>query len=154
MITRSLGFFLAVSLAVNVFLVATAEFRFSRDTRIAQSAAPASCPVSEGDHHLYQALGLSSPQLERVEPTARAFHSRLDALGQEMAKQRGVLMQLLGQESIDPARTEEVRKVMASIQDEIQKEVISHILELKEVLSPQQRERFFALVSQNMAANP
>jgi Spy/CpxP family protein refolding chaperone len=154
MMTKSLGFFLAVSLAINVFLVATMEFRSSSGTRIPQSAPSASCPISEGDHHLYQALGLSGAQLERIQPLARTFHDRLQTFQKDMETEKTLLVQLLAKENVDHGQTEELRKAMASIQDEIQKEIISHILELKEVLVPQQRERFFALVTQNMTGTP
>ena len=40
---------------------------------------------------------------------------------------------------------------MAGIQDEIQKEVIAHILETKKILDPKQQNQFFALMRQSMA---
>jgi hypothetical protein len=45
---------------------------------------------------------------------------------------------------------------MAGIQDEIQKEVIVHILESKKILDPKQQQRFFDLMRQSMtrATNP
>lgn len=45
---------------------------------------------------------------------------------------------------------------MAGIQDEIQKEVIAHIIESKKILDPQQQQRFFGLMRQSMtrAKNP
>jgi Spy/CpxP family protein refolding chaperone len=154
MVTKGLGFFLAVSLAINVFLLATMEFPSSRSTLVKPLEPSPSCPISEGDHHLYQALGLSASQLERVEPLARAFHDRLNTLQNRMEGGRAVLMRLLGQEAIDPLRMDGVRKEMAVLQDEIQREVISHILELKEILTVEQKEKFFALVAQNMANAP
>jgi Spy/CpxP family protein refolding chaperone len=154
MMTKSLGFFLAVSLAINVFLVATMEFPSSRSTWVTPSTPSAPCPISEGDHHLYQVLGLSTDQLAKVQPLAQRFHDRLQTLQKDMEIEKALLVQLLAKENVDHGQTEELRKAMASIQDEIQKEIISHILELKEVLAPQQRERFFALVTQNMTGTP
>jgi hypothetical protein len=45
---------------------------------------------------------------------------------------------------------------MAGIQDEIQKEVITHIMESKKILDPNQQQRFFDLMRQSMtrAKNP
>jgi hypothetical protein len=39
---------------------------------------------------------------------------------------------------------------MAGIQDEIQREVIAHITELKKILDPDQQKRFFDLMRQSM----
>jgi hypothetical protein len=39
---------------------------------------------------------------------------------------------------------------MAGIQDEIQKEVITHITESKKILDPGQQKRFFDLMRQSM----
>jgi hypothetical protein len=39
---------------------------------------------------------------------------------------------------------------MAGIQDEIQKEVITHIMESKKILDSDQQQRFFNLMRQSM----
>lgn len=154
MMTQSLGFFLTASVAINVFLLATMEFPSSRSALVEQKALLESCPISEGDRHLYQALGLSSDQLAKVQPLAGTFHDRLQKLQKDMVSARTRLVKLLAHDNVDHVKTEELRKEMAFIQDEIQKEVISHLLELKEVLDPGQRERFFALVEQTTATSP
>jgi Spy/CpxP family protein refolding chaperone len=48
-------------------------------------------------------------------------------------------------------KIENLRKEMAGIQDEIQKDVITHITELKKILDPDQQQRFFNLMRQSMA---
>ncbi len=154
MIKKSLGFLLAISLAMNVFFLAKMEFPSSRTSLVKQPEAPGGCPISEGDHHLYQALGLSSHQLEKVQPLALIFHDRLQRLQQEMETARTHLVRLLAQDSVDHSQAEELRKQMAAVQDQIQKEVISHLLELKEILTPGQRERFFSLLEMTTAASP
>ena len=64
-------------------------------------------------------------------------------------------MDLLQKDS-DPASIEKLRKEMAGIQDEIQREVITHIMESKKILDPNQQQRFFDLMRQSMirAKNP
>lgn len=61
------------------------------------------------------------------------------------------LVELLGQKDVGPVQVEGLRKEMADIQDEIQKEVIAHILESKKIFDPKQQERFLALMRQSMA---
>jgi Spy/CpxP family protein refolding chaperone len=106
--------------------------------------------MSPADGHLYQSLGLSKVQLSKMEPLAQKFHGRLAELGAAMEEKKEVLVTLL-QENSDPVKIENLRKEMAGIQDEIQKEVITHITELKKILDPNQQQRFFDLMRQSMA---
>jgi Spy/CpxP family protein refolding chaperone len=111
--------------------------------------------MSPGDSHLYQSLGLSNLQLSKMEPLAQKFHERLAELGVRMEEKKETLTDLLQKDS-DPASIENLRKEMAGVQDEIQKEVIVHILESKKILDPKQQQRFFDLMRQSMtrATNP
>jgi Spy/CpxP family protein refolding chaperone len=105
--------------------------------------------MSPGDSHLYQSLGLSNVQLAKMEPLAQKFHGRLAELGARMEEKKETLTNLLQKDS-DPASIENLRKEMAGIQDEIQKEVIIHIMESKKILDPNQQQRFFDLMRQSM----
>jgi Spy/CpxP family protein refolding chaperone len=106
--------------------------------------------MSPGDSHLYQSLGLSKDQLAKIDPIAQKFHARLAELGAAMEAKRELLVDLIAKNG-DPARIENVRREMAGIQDEIQKEVIAHITELKKILDPEQQQRFFDLMRRSMA---
>jgi Spy/CpxP family protein refolding chaperone len=116
----------------------------------ASTPSSAPCPVSPGDSHLYQSLGLSDLQLAKMEPLAQRFHGRLAELAALMEEKKGLLMELLQKEG-DPVGIEELRKEMAAIQDEIQKGVILHIAEIKKILDPKQQEQFFNLMRRSMA---
>lgn len=70
--------------------------------------------------------------------------------GASMEEKKGLLTDLL-QKDDDPVRIEELRKEMAAIQDEIQKEVIVHIIETKKILDPGQQQKFFDLMRQSMS---
>jgi Spy/CpxP family protein refolding chaperone len=105
--------------------------------------------MSPADSHLYQSLGLSNLQLSRMEPLAQKFHARLAELGSRMEEKKEALTDLLQKEN-DPASIENLRKEMAGIQDEIQREVITHIVESKKILDPVQQQRFFDLMRQSM----
>ena len=108
------------------------------------------CPVSQRDQHLYHALGLSAPQLTRMDALAQTFHARLERLGSDMHGKRGLMVDLLRQKAVDPERIEDLRKDMAGIQDEIQREVITHIKEIKKILNPEQTKHFFNLLRTSM----
>jgi Spy/CpxP family protein refolding chaperone len=105
--------------------------------------------MSPGDSHLYQSLGLSNTQLAKIDPLAREFHGRIAKLGVAMEGKKEHLVDLLAKDG-DPTSIENLRREMAGIQDEIQKEVIMHITELKKILNPDQQQRFFDLMRQSM----
>ena len=138
---------LFLSLAINAGVLATMGYHYYQNTLRKLSA---SCPISPGDGHLYQSLGLSNLQLSKMEPVAQKFHGCLAELGASMEEKKGLLVDLL-QKDGDPVRIEGLRKEMAEIQDEIQKEVIIHIMESKKILDPIQQQRFFDLMRQSTA---
>jgi Spy/CpxP family protein refolding chaperone len=109
--------------------------------------------VSPQDHYLYQHLGLSNQQLARMAPLAQKFHSRLEKLAASMEGKKEYLVNLLGRKDVDPQKIAGLRGEMAGIQDEIQKEVIEHIMEMKKILNTEQQQHFFDLMRQSMRNN-
>src|SRR4030042_4556419 len=140
-------FILIPSLAINVAVLATTAYHYYLGAS-AKTSAP--CPLSPGDSHLYQSLGLSDAQLSKMEPLARKFHSHLAELGAIMEGKRESLVDLLAQDG-DPTSIKDLRREMASIQDEIQREVISHIMETRKILDAKHKHRFFDLMRQSMS---
>jgi Spy/CpxP family protein refolding chaperone len=138
---------LAFSLAINAAVLGVCGYHFYRYTYAVPSAY---CPLSPGDRHFYQRLGLSDAQLERMAPLARTFHAKLNKLSRETKKKRELLVNLLSRKEVDSGRIESLRKDMAGIQDQIQREVITHLLDVRKILSPEQKEHFFALLRRSM----
>ena len=145
--TKGRSLILIFSLAINAAVLGVCGYHYYRYTCAASSAY---CPLSPGDQHFYQGLGLSDSQLERMEPLARTFHVKLDELSRETEKKRELLVNLLSREEVDTGRIERLRKDMASIQDQIQREVITHLLDVRKILNPEQKEHFFALLRRSM----
>jgi Spy/CpxP family protein refolding chaperone len=139
---------LFLSLAINAGVLGTMGYHYYRNTCLTPSAP---CPLSPGDSHLYQSLGLSDAQLAKMGPLAQRFHSRLAELGAAMKGRRELLVDLLAKDG-DPSSIEDLRREMASIQDEIQREVISHIMETKKILDAKQQQRLYVLIKQSMAS--
>jgi len=138
---------LVLSLSINAGVLVSMGYHYYVN---ASTPSTAPCPMSPGDSHLYQSLGLSNAQLAKMEPLAQKFHGRIAELGAAMEEKKETLTDLLQKDS-DPVKIENLRKEMAMIQDEIQKEVITHITELKKILDPDQQQRFFNLIRQSMA---
>jgi len=140
---QTLTAILILSLAVNVATLATVGYHYWRNTCLTP-AAP--CPLNPSDRHLYESLGLSSEQTARMAALAQSFHRRLGELDSAVEAKRNLLIDLLGEESPDPAKTEAIRKEIAGLQDEIQKAVILHIAEAKKVMNADQQRRFIELL--------
>jgi len=145
---KGLMIVLVLSLAVNISIFGTSAYYYYRNSGGMQSAP---CPLSSTHEHLYQELGLSAFQLSQMEPLAKKFHERLAELRKAIKGKNTRLVDLLGQKDIDQDQIEGLRKEIADIQDEIQKEVIAHIIESKKIFDPKQQERFLILMRQSMA---
>ena len=137
---------LFLSLAINAGVLVSMGYHYYVN---ASTPSSAPCPMSPGDSHLYQSLGLSKVQLSKMEPLAQKFHARLAELGALIEEKKETLTDLLQKDS-DPVKIENLRKEMAGIQDDIQKEVITHIFESKKILDSKQQQHFFSLMRQSM----
>jgi len=146
--SKWLTFTLILSLAINAAVLATMGYHYYVNASTTRSAP---CPMSPGDSHLYQSLGLSGSQLSKMEPLAQKFHERLSGLGAAMRGKRELLVDLLAKDG-DPASLENLRREMAGIQDEIQREVITHIMETKKILDAKQQQRLYDLIKKSMAS--
>ena len=138
---------LTLSLAFNAAVLGVCGYHYYLYTWAAPSTY---CPLSPGDGHFYQRLGLSDSQLERMEPLARTFHAKLERLSRETERKRELCVDLLSRDEVDPGKIESLRKDMAGIQDRIQRVVINHILDMKKILKPEQKKRFFKLMRRSM----
>ena len=139
---------LVLSLAMNTAVLAAAGYNYYGSSRRSTIAAGHSHDM---EHHFYQVLGLSTTQMEKMTPLAHSFHDRLKSLHSEMGKKKDAMINLLQGESQSPTQIETLRMEMAAIQDSIQKTVITHVLDVKQILDPGQRKRFFELLRTSMA---
>ena len=138
---------LVLSLAMNAAVLAVAGYGYYHNSRPPTIAADHS---PQGDHHFYEKLGLAPAQLAKMTPMAATFHERLKNLHYEMDEKKDAMIRLVAGESVVPDRIEALRIEMAAIQDGIQKTVIAHVLDVKEILDLNQRKRFFDLLRNSM----
>jgi Spy/CpxP family protein refolding chaperone len=152
---KLLIFIMVLSLAINAAVLGAVGYHYYYRSKFLISPQPSSqpCPVSPQDHYLYERLGLSSQQLARMEPLAQNFHSRLEKLAGSMEGKKEDLVDLLSRKDVNPEKIAELRREMAGIQDEIQKVVIEHIMEMKKVLNIEQQRHFFDLMRRSMRSN-
>lgn len=138
---------LIVSLAMNAAFVAVAGYgyfhnfgRMSSDTG----------HLAEKGSHFYEMLGLTQDQLTQMTPMAESFHKQLNRLHAEMGIKKESMIRMLRGERATEEDLEALRREMAAIQDRIQKEVIAHIIHVKELLDSDQQKHFFDLLHESM----
>ena len=148
---RWIAMILVLSLAMNTAVLTVAGYKYYKRNR---DLSEATLHSQERNYHFYQKLGLTPVQLAKMNPMANTFHKNLKSLHSDMEAKKIAMINLLSGENVSPARIEEIRKEMATIQDSIQKVVIAHVLDVKEVLDPSQRKRFFELLSKSMHQEP
>jgi Spy/CpxP family protein refolding chaperone len=71
-----------------------------------------------------------------------------------MNEKKDAMINLLGSGGVKPNRINTLRREMTAIQGDIEKTVIDHVLDVKAVLDPRQRERFFDLLRKSMHQEP
>jgi Spy/CpxP family protein refolding chaperone len=139
---------LVLSLSMNTAVLAVAGYTYYGSSSRPTLAAGHSQDMK---HHFYKLLGLSTTQLEKMTPLADSFHDNLNKLHSKMGAKKDALLNLLGGDGESPVRIEALRMEMATIQDSILKTVIAHVLDVKQILDPDQRERFFELLNRSMS---
>ena len=148
---RWIAMLLVLSLAMNTAVLTVAGYKYYKRNR---DLSEATLHSQERNYHFYEKLGLTPVQLAKMNPMANTFHKNLKSLHSDMEAKKNAMINLLSGEKVSPARIEEIRKEMATIQGRIQKVVIAHVLDVKEILNPIQRKRFFELLSKSMHQEP
>jgi len=138
---------LILSLAMNVAVLSVVGYNFyyhSHQPLLINSFS------TQKNHHFYQTLGLTPVQQTRMEPMAALFHRKLGVLYSTIKIKKDLLVKFLSQKNIDQTQIDRLQKQIAAIQDDIQRIVISHLLDVKLILDENQQERFFALLHKSM----
>lgn len=89
---------------------------------------------------------LTGNQRARLQEIRRVFFPRVEEIRRGMRAKRAELAGLLFSEPPDRTRIYEVAEAIIKRQSELEHEVIEHILEEKELLTPPQKQRFYEII--------
>jgi Spy/CpxP family protein refolding chaperone len=89
---------------------------------------------------------LTAGQRARLQEIRRVFLPRVEGIRQDMRLKRSELAELLFAETPDRTRIYEVAENIIGRQSELEHEVIEHILEERELLTPSQKEKFYEII--------
>jgi Spy/CpxP family protein refolding chaperone len=96
--------------------------------------------------------GLSEEQRETVQEIRRTFLPKVDGIRQNLRRERAELARLLFSEPTDRNGIYEVARQVLEHQSELEREVIEHILEEKELLTPSQKKKFYEIIIEQFSS--
>lgn len=95
---------------------------------------------------------LSPKQRERVQEIRQTFLPRVHGIRQNLRRERAELARRLFSEPIVRQKIDEVAKQILDHQSELERSVIEHILEEKELLTPSQKIKFYEIIVDQFAS--
>jgi Spy/CpxP family protein refolding chaperone len=145
-----LKFALAASLILNLTVFATAGYHHYRQSH---SWVSPFGKVMEKDKYLFEELSLKPEQVEAMKNKAIPFRAEIDRRRQEIDAKRKELVTLLRDQNSDKKAIDATIKEISGKQEEMQRMIAGHMLEVKLSLDAGQQQTFFDLIERNMAGS-
>ena len=95
---------------------------------------------------------LSPKQRERVQEIRRTFLPKVQGIRQNLRRERAELARRLFSEPSNRDEIYEVARQIVDHQSELEREVIEHILEERELLTPSQKRKFYEIIIEQFAS--
>ncbi len=105
-------------------------------------------PASED--FLHRVLALSDTQVVQMKALKNAFQSNIKSNRVALREKREQLVQLLTASDPNRQKIYGVRSEIDSLQSELQKQVIDHLLAEKEILTEEQQQEFFSIIKEQL----
>ena len=145
--SSTLKFLLLVSVVLNLTTLATVGYRAYQRTTYWTSPFGHRMPR---DRFLFEELGLAPKQVEAMKGRAIPFRADLDRQRAEIGRQRKGLIGLLRQDPPDLPAIKALIARISDLQEAMQQEVATHMLEEKVLMNREQQQRFFDLIDNAM----
>ena len=142
-----LKYLLAASVVLNLTVFATAGYHYYQQSRTWVSPFG---KVMEKDKFLFEELSLKPEQLAAMKNKAISFRAEIDRRRQEIDAQRKELVALMRHQNPDMKAIDAVIKGISGKQEEMQRMIAGHMLEMKSSLDADQQRKFFDLIERNM----
>lgn len=147
-----LKYILIVSLLMNFTFLGTAAYTHYRQVHYRHEApllGPGGIPgphASCGPGMFFEALSLKPEQVKLFRQKAEVFHSSLAGKRQEVDSLRGSLIALMRPDNPDTRAIDAAIVQINAAQREMQKSVVSHMLEFKSMLDKDQQKKFIDMI--------
>lgn len=94
---------------------------------------------------------LSNEQRLKVQSIRQTFLPKVEKIRQDLCGYRYDLALALFSDPTDKDKVQSISQAILRCQSELEQEVIDHIIEEKELLSPKQQKRFFEIILEQFA---
>ena len=142
-----LKFALAASLILNLTVLATAGYHYYQQSRYWVSPFG---KVMEKDKFLFEELSLKPEQLAVMKNKAISFREEIERRRLEIDAKRKELVALMRYQNPDKKAIDATIKEISGKQEETQRMIAGHMLEVKASLDKDQQQKFFDLIEQAM----
>lgn len=99
---------------------------------------------------LAKELRLSPSQIREIESLRKSLEPKLEEIREKLREKRAQLVNMLKEPEHDSAKINLLIKEIESLQTKLQKIAINHLLQEKKILTPEQQEKFFSIVSKRL----
>lgn len=146
-------YLIAVITIVNLSSLGTIIYlKWKQDRKFNLSGLPVTEEMrAKKFQQMKEELNLTPQQIEQFEIIRKEFHSRLDSLDEKAQTLRSDMIKEIWESESDSGRVEDIIYRFGILQNETQRWVVKHFYKFKEVLTPEQSEKFFHIVSERFA---
>jgi len=143
----TLKFLLLISLILNISFLGAAGFQYYKKT--AYWTSPFGYKMKK-DHFLFEELSLRPDQMKTMRGTATKFRTVIDEKRQAVATKRKELITLMRQDNPDRNAIAAVVSEISGMQEEMQRMIAMHMLNMKAGLDKEQQKKFLDLIESAM----
>ncbi len=143
----TLKFLLLASLMLNISFLGTAGYQYYKQS--AYWASPFGYKVQKG-HFLFEELSLQPDQLKAMREKATKFRGVIDSKREEIGTKRKELVALLRQDNPDKKAITAMVSQISGLQEEMQRMIAMHMLDMKAGLDKAQQDKFLDLIDNAM----
>ena len=143
----TLKFLLLISLILNISFLGAAGYQYYRNST--SWTSPFGYKIQKG-HFLFEDLSLRPDQLKTMRETAIKFRAIIDEKRQAIATKRKGLIALMRQDKPDKNTIASVISEINRMQEEMQRMIAMHMLDMKAGLDKEQQKKFLDLIDNAM----
>ena len=143
----TLKFLLVISLILNISFLGAAGYQYYKQSGYWTS--PFGYTIKKG-RFLFEELSLGPDQLKVMREAATKFRAVIDEKRQAIASKRKDLIMLMRQDNPDRKAITAVLSEISGMQEEMQRMIAMHMLDMKDGLNKEQQNRFLALIENAM----
>jgi Spy/CpxP family protein refolding chaperone len=143
----TLKFLFVVSLILNISFLGAAGFQYYKQS--AYWTSPFGYKIMKG-HFLFEELSLRPDQMKAMRETATRFRAVIDEKRQAISSKRKELITLMRQDSPDRKAISAVVSDISGMQEEMQRMIAMHMLDMKAGLDKEQQKKFLDLIENAM----